>query len=34
MVWNPLTVAWPNGKTTVVSSRFALYEFLGSNWAF
>ena len=26
MVWNPLTVAWPNGKTTVVSSRFALYE--------
>ncbi|PMD35890.1 iron reductase domain protein [Hyaloscypha variabilis F] len=23
MVWNPLTVAWPNGKTTVVSSRFA-----------
>jgi hypothetical protein len=27
MVWNPLTVAWPNGKTAVVSSRFALYEF-------
>jgi Cytochrome domain of cellobiose dehydrogenase len=23
MVWNPLTVAWPNGKTTVASSRFA-----------
>lgn len=26
MVWNPLTVAWANGKTTVASSRFALYE--------
>jgi hypothetical protein len=26
MVWTPLTVAWANGKTTVASSRFALYE--------
>lgn len=24
MVFNPLTVGWPNGKTSVVSSRFAL----------
>ena len=24
MVWNPLTVAWPNGNTAVPSSRFAL----------
>jgi glucose/arabinose dehydrogenase len=23
MAWNPLSVAWPNGKTSVVSSRFA-----------
>ncbi|KAF1999420.1 iron reductase domain protein [Amniculicola lignicola CBS 123094] len=23
MVWNPLTLAWANGKTTTVSSRFA-----------
>ncbi|KAF2196480.1 cellulose binding iron reductase-like protein [Delitschia confertaspora ATCC 74209] len=23
MVWNPLTVAWPNGNSAVVSSRFA-----------
>jgi hypothetical protein len=28
MVWNPLTVAWPNGKTAVASSRCALYELL------
>jgi hypothetical protein len=27
MVFNPLTAAWANGKTSVVSSRFALYEF-------
>jgi Cytochrome domain of cellobiose dehydrogenase len=26
MVWNPLTVGWANGKTSVVSSRFALYD--------
>lgn len=26
MVWNPLTVAWPNGNTAVGSSRFALYD--------
>jgi hypothetical protein len=26
MVWNPLTVAWPNGKSAVGSSRFALYD--------
>lgn len=26
MVFNPLTAAWANGKTSVVSSRFALYE--------
>ena len=25
MVWNPLLVGWPNGKTSVASSRFALY---------
>ncbi len=25
MTWNPLSVAWPNAKTAVVSSRFALY---------
>ncbi len=24
MVFNPLTVGWPNGNTAVVSSRFAL----------
>ncbi|KAF2467548.1 cellulose binding iron reductase-like protein [Lindgomyces ingoldianus] len=23
MVWNPLTIAWPNGKTSIPSSRFA-----------
>jgi hypothetical protein len=26
MVWTPLTVAWANGKTTVASPCFALYE--------
>jgi hypothetical protein len=25
MVWNPLTVAWANGKSGVASARFALY---------
>lgn len=25
MVWNPLTLGWPNGNSAVVSSRFALY---------
>ena len=25
MVWNPLTVAWPNGTSGVASARFALY---------
>ena len=24
MVWNPLSVVWPNGKTVTPSSRFAL----------
>ena len=25
MVWNPLSVAWPNGNSSVISARFALY---------
>jgi hypothetical protein len=25
MVWNPLTVVWPNGSSGVASARFALY---------
>jgi hypothetical protein len=25
MVWNPLTLAWANGKSGVASARFALY---------
>jgi hypothetical protein len=25
MVWNPLTVAWANGKSGIASARFALY---------
>jgi hypothetical protein len=25
MVWNPLSVAWPNGKSGTISARFALY---------
>lgn len=24
MVWNPLSVAWPNGKSGTISARFAL----------
>jgi len=25
MVWNPLSVAWANGKSGTISARFALY---------
>lgn len=25
MVWNPLSVAWPNGQSGTISARFALY---------
>jgi hypothetical protein len=28
MVWNPLSVAWPNGKSGTISARFALYVFI------
>lgn len=26
MVWNPLSVAWPNGQSGTISARFALYD--------